>query len=402
MPYYKCTFLNEKGNFEKKILFGADKTTLRLNLQDSNKKLLRIRRSLFTDLSKKDISIGGIKNTDFLVFNQKLIILLKAGIPFLKALNIITENHKRGPLKDLLTKAQKDINNGVPISQAFSYSQIPFYKVYCATLLAGEKSGQLNELLEKYNTYLNKIYTFRRNLIKSLTYPIVLLVFMFIIVNIVMAYAIPKFITFYRGMDADLPAVTRRLISVSKFLNANLIYIVGGIIILYLFLKFLEKINKDIIIFDYLKFKLPFLGVIILENAISVFSRTLSILIIGGITVPESITIALETFSNKYFYKKLKVLPDRVKEGKLFSDCLKEHDFIPAIFLEIVKVGEDSGNLKEVLEKNADYFETSIDTKVNTIISLIEPILIVFFGLLVAYMLLSIFIPIFNTARIAR
>jgi type IV pilus assembly protein PilC len=230
----------------------------------------------------------------------------------------------------------------------------------------------------------------------------VLLVFMFIIVNVVLVYAIPRFVSFYEGMDAQLPLITRRLISVSGFLNDHLIFIIGGIALIYVTVKLVERWNREVVILDFLKYKIPFLGKILLENAVAVFSRTVSILISGGIPVPESISIAVGTFSNRYFHKKTKVIPDRVREGRLFSESLKEIKILPDLFWEIVRVGEDSGNLEEVLEKNADYFETSIDTKVNTIISLIEPVLIVFFGLLVAYMLLSIFIPIFNTARIAR
>jgi type IV pilus assembly protein PilC len=402
MPYYKCTFLNEDGSLEKKIIFGADKESLKRDVSESNRKLLRSRRSLFSDISSKEISFGKIKYTEFLVFNQKLIILLKAGVSFLKSLQIIIANHKNCPLKDILIKAEKDINNGIPISKAFSYPQIPFEKIYSATLLAGEKSGQLNTLLEKYNQYLEKVSSFRRELIKSLTYPTVLLVFMFIIVNVVIAFAIPKFMGLYKGMHAELPPVTKYLITFSQFMNQNLILIVGIVLGVYLVIKFIEKTNDNVVIFDYLKFKIPFIGRIILDNSIAVFSRTMAILIFGGITIPDSLKIGVTTFSNRYFFKKLQTLPQMVIEGNLLSASLQKYKFIPNIFWEIIKVGEDSGNLQEVLDKNADYFETSIDTRVNTIISFIEPMLIVFFGLLVGFMLMSIFVPIFNAVHIVR
>ena len=147
------------------------------------------------------------------MFNQKLIILLKAGVSFVKALTIIIKNHRPCALKDILIKAENDINNGVSISKAFSYSQIPFQKIYTASLYSGEKSGQINSILEKYNAYLDKISTFRRKMISSLSYPVVLLTFMISIVFLVITFAIPKFADFYTSFDAQLPVVTKTLIN---------------------------------------------------------------------------------------------------------------------------------------------------------------------------------------------
>jgi type IV pilus assembly protein PilC len=163
-----------------------------------------------------------------------------------------------------------------------------------------------------------------------------------------------------------------------------------------------ERVKENIAIIDFLKFKIPFIGSIIVENAMAIFSRTLSILISGGIPVPESTAIAVETFSNRYFYINVRDVPSKIKEGNLLSDVLGEVDFIPGMMVEVIRVGESSGNLPEVLNKNGDYYENAINLKVNTIISLIEPVLIIFLGMVIAFMLISVYLPIFQTVQVVR
>jgi type IV pilus assembly protein PilC len=331
-----------------------------------------------------------------------LITLLKAGVSFIKAMEIIIKNMRDGNFKDILIQIESDIKNGVQISDAFSSSQIPFKKIYRASLLAGERSGNLESVLEKFNTYLEKVTNLRRKTFSSLSYPIILFVFMVTMVLLILLYAIPKFSSFYESFRAGLPATTTMLISIAEFAQKNIHYFVLPILILYVSLKLVERSSEKIAIMDYLKYKIPFIGRIIVENAMAIFSRTLSILISGGIPVPESTAIAVETFSNRYFFIQVKDIASKIKEGNLLSDVLSEVDFIPGMMVEVVRVGESSGNLPEVLNKNADYYENAINLKVNTIISLIEPVLIIFLGLVIAFMLISVYLPIFQTIQVVR
>ena len=221
-------------------------------------------------------------------------------------------------------------------------------------------------------------------------------------VALILLYAIPKFASFYADFEAKLPEMTLKLMGLGNFMQHNIIYIVLGIIGLWALLKTIEKTRRDIIIFDYIKTRLPFVGSLIVENAMTVFARTLAILISGGIPVPEAVRIAVDTFSNRYFYSKIKDIPDKIKEGNLLSDVLREVKFIPPVFVEVIKVGETSGNLAGVLNENADAFENSIDAKISKLISLIEPILIVVMGVVVAFMLVAVYLPIFSTVHIVE
>lgn len=402
MPYYKCTFVNDEGKYSRRVIFADSKEELRTNYANADEKLLKLRKVWIQDTSNIRLLSRKIKYFDFLLFNQKMITLLKSGVSFVKGLEIILRNLKRGTLKEVLTRTDNDIKNGIQISDAFASNQIPFQKIYSASLLAGERSGNLENILERFNTYLEKVANLRRKVMSSLSYPVILFLVMVAMVLIILIYAIPKFASFYEDFDAELPEMTQFFISVGEWLQRHFSLIVILIAAVYFGIKILERMNPHIIIMDRMKLKIPFIGKIIVENAITVFSRTLAILVSGGIPVPEATQIAVETFSNKYFSWQVRDVPEKIKEGNLLSDVLSEVDFIPGVLVEVTRVGESSGNLEDVLNENADAFENSIDAKVNSLISLIEPILIVCMGIVIAFMLVSVYLPIFSTVDIVR
>lgn len=403
MPYYVCTFLTDKGGYIKKTVFADNKDELRGIFAGSDEKLISVKRNFFREkINLSFFTSRKISHFDFLLFNQKMITLLKSGVSFVRGLEIVTANIKSGALKEVLKRTEADIKNGIQISDAFMSAQIPFQKIYRASLLAGEKSGHLEKILERFNLYLEKIANLRRKVISSLTYPVMLFIFMIGMVLLMLIYAIPKFASFYADFDADLPYITTKLIALGQYLQNNIILIIAVILGTFFGLKFLEKSHPKIIIFDFLKLRIPFVGSIIQENAMAVFSRTLAILISGGIPVPEATQIAVETFSNRYYFSKIKDIPEKIKEGNQLSEVLKEVSFIPSILVEVIKVGETSGNLTDVLNENADAFENSIDAKISSLISLIEPILIFVMGLVIAFMLVAVYLPIFNTVHIVK
>lgn len=399
MPFYNCKFITDEGNLKKKIIFADSKNELKKNSHDSNEKLISVRRNYFKGITYIDFFKKKIKYTEFLLFNQKLIILIKSGVPFINAMKIILGSTKKGNFREILKKVQSDIKNGIQISDAFSSEQLPFINIYRATLLAGEKSGNIESLLEKFNEYLEKISNLKSRVFSSLAYPVILLTFMFLMLFLILIFAIPKFEEFYKGFNADLPALTGILISTSIWIKNNIAMILLFLIFLYFLLKTVER-KFGIIIFDRLKTKLPFVGKIIEENSLAVFSRTLAVLISGGIPIPESSEISIKTFSNRFLFSKVKNIPHEIREGKLLSQTLEDIDFIPGIMVEVVKVGETSGSLIEVLEKNGDYYENTINTKINSLVSLIEPIMIIVLGLVIAFMLISIYLPIFNLVNV--
>jgi type IV pilus assembly protein PilC len=402
MPYFKCTLVNEQGHYQDREFYAENKREVYAALANLDEKLVHIRRVWFKDFSFKKIFKRKIGYTEFLLFNQEMITLLKAGIPMIRALEIIIQNTRLGTLREILGKASANICNGMQISEAFASPQIPFHKIYKASLLAGEKSGHLEQILEKFNIYLGKISNLRRKIVSSLTYPIILLLFMISMVLVISVFVIPKFSAFFDNMDARLPAVTLFFMAITQYIKENIVMYLAAAVLAYVVIRAIEHFNPRVILIDQAKVKLPFLGRVIHENAIAVFARTLAILISGGIPVPDSAEIAVETFANKYYYSQVRTVPEKIRQGNLLSGVLEEIAIMPRILVEMIRVGETSGNLTTVLDESAEYYERSIDSKINALISLIEPVIIIALGMVIAVMLVSVYLPIFSSIRIIQ
>jgi type IV pilus assembly protein PilC len=402
MPYYRCTFVDEQGHYSSRNHYAENKGELRESLAGVDEKLIAIRSLWFKDFSVKKLFQRKISYTEFLLFNQELIVLLKAGIPMIRALEIIIQNTKVSLMREIASKATGDIRNGMQISEAFSSAQIPFHKIYKASLMAGEKSGHLEQILEKFNIYLGKLTNLRRKIVGSLTYPAILVSFMIAMVMVISVFVIPKFAEIFESLDAQLPFLTQMFIAITIYLRANIIIFVLFVIMAYIAVKLIEHFYPKVIIFDQLKIKMPFIGKVIHENAIAVFARTLAILISGGIPVPDAAEIAVETFDNKYYYSQVRAVPEKIRQGNLLSGVLEEIAIIPRILVELIRVGETSGSLMTVLDESAEYYERSIDIKISTLISLIEPVIIITLGLVIAMMLVSVYLPIFSSIRFVQ
>jgi len=401
MPYYDCTFIDERGRTSKRVLPAASRKELMKIPGTENERLIRARRRLgavswFSRWEKKR-SIG---NNDFLLVNQQLIALLKSGLSFLRALESIIENTPKLHIRETLSEAAERIRNGEPLSKAFSNRPLPYYNIYQASLLAGESSGQLETVLERFNLYLGKITRLRRKLFSSLSYPAVLLIFMTAMIIIVLVFVIPKFSAFFTDMDATLPFFTILFTSIGETLQRHLLLFSSLLAASYIFLQWLVKKNPDFTLLPRTWLKIPFTGRLILDNALVIFTRTLSILLMGGLPVPEAGAVAVGTFNNQHLRQSFQDLPERIRGGRQLSQVLSEIREVPGLMIEMIKVGETSGNLTRSLDEIAEYLENTIDTRINTLISLIEPIIIIIMGLVIAFMLVSVYLPIFSIIRV--
>jgi len=402
MPYYRSTLLVDQGHTHHREVFAASQAEARALFEGASEKLVRVRRKWLKSLPLIRSIRRRIPVNEFLLFNQEMIILLKSGIPFIRAVEIIHANTRGVHLKAVLAQAIIDIRNGTQISDAFAIRELPFAKIYRASLLAGEKSGHLETVLEKFNVYLGKVHQLRRKTISSLTYPAVLFGFMVAMVAVVMVYVIPQFTEFFADFESSLPPATLFFVSLAEFSRQKGPAILIAILLLYAAVQMVERRFPSIIVRDQLKLRTPFFGPALIDNAMSVFSRTLAILISGGIPVPESAEIAVETFANRHLHAQIAHLPRQIREGNLLSQVLDGVAFVPKLVIEMIRVGETSGNLEEVLGESARYYEQVVDNRVQALISLIEPVIIIVLGLVVAFMLVSVYLPIFSVAQVIK
>ncbi len=402
MPLYKCIFINDRGAVLEKQVEALGKKEVRERYRSGNLKLLKIRRhiSLNTDigsqLSRK------IKTAEFYLFNQKLIALINAGVPLVQALGLVLENTPGGALKVKMEKAREDIQKGGSLREAFAIPQLPYNSIYCAALTAGERSGQLEQLLRRFNDYLSKMVALRRRIISSMTYPLFVLFFVLALATMIIMVVVPKFTGFFQGLNSDLPGVTRMVVSLGGYMKTGLPVLAAFLFSLYWGSRILENRIPDLVIVDRLKLKLPFIGRFIVDNALAAFSRTLSILLVSGIPLPEALGVAIDTFSNKKLRQDVEPLRTQISEGQLFSSLLVKIPWMRGMLLELVRVGENSGNLGLVLDQSADHYEAMVDTRVAALVSMIEPILLVVISVLVGLVIFSVYLPMFTAVQVVR
>lgn len=400
MPFFKVDLLDESGNRIRKEIFASSRAELVKNLALSQQLVLKVRKKI--DIRNLALHRRKISPQNFLIFNRELISLLKAGTPLKRSLEVIMENCTDTLLKQILIKALNDIKNGVSISRALSSDHFPLSTIYSATLLAGERSGQLESGLEKFCGYIGRVAQLKRKTISSLTYPLLVITFMAVIVTIIISYVIPRFAGFYADFDADLPFYTTLFLELSIFMRDNLLFLVGAPLLAFLGLRAMERRLANFSLLAQLRLKIPFIGPSLVYNHLAVFSRTMATLLSGGLTIPEAASLAVRTVSNKFLYLQIRDLSSSIEQGKSLYQALHEVRFIPGLMLEMVQVGENSGSLIRTLEEAADHYESFFENRVGTLISLIEPIIIILLGLVVSFMILSIYLPIFSTIRVVQ
>jgi type IV pilus assembly protein PilC len=336
------------------------------------------------------------------MFNQEFVALIKAGYPILKSIEIIVSRVKNVHLKDILMEVESDIRGGKSLSEAFSpYGDI-FSNVYIAALMAGERSGNLSDTITRFTDYARVIARTKSRIRAALSYPTLLLFFSLLLLLILLNFVLPRFSDFYADFEAQLPGITKTLMSFSLAFRNNILLIAAFVFLLVLISIRIRKSEKALVFIDRVKLKIPYAGVIWLESSVSLFCRTLSLLLGGGISLLASVGVARQAVANKYLGQHLDRLPEDIKNGESLSESLAHSGLFPLLALDMIRIGETSANLEGMLIDVADVFDERIQSKINTFVSLVEPIIIIFMGLIVAGMLLSVYLPIFNIIRVAR
>jgi len=400
MPYYNCRLATENGEvFSKSFLAPNSEVCLR-HFRDKGFCILSIKR----DWKRMRISVsphkGKFKDKDFIMFNQELVALLRAGYPVLKCIEVIIGRIKDVKLKEILMRVEDKVRSGSSLSEAFSEHSHAFSTVYIASIMAGERGGNLPETISRYIDYQNIIFQAKERIKTALMYPTLLVVFSFALILLLIHFIIPRFSDFYSGFGAKLPLITRALISFSMTMQRFFPLILVLVIVLALIYFQMRKKEKSLIWIDKWKLKLPYGGVIMRESSVSLFCRTLGLLLSGGISLLSSIEIARRSVPNKFIFDQMKHLQDHIKNGENVSTALEKSKSFSSLALDMIKVGETSANLEGMLFDIADVYGQRVQAKIDRFVSLIEPIIIVLMGLVVAGMLLSVYLPIFNIIRV--
>lgn len=400
MPAYICRIVTPDGRILKQTLEAATAEDCRKNLEAEGLCVLSVRKEL--RISKVRLFGKRLKPAEFILFNQELVALLKAGYPVLKSLELVERRVENPFLLDIIRKVESEVRGGKTLSEAFGPYENLFSKVYTASLMAGERSGNLPGSLARYIQYAKIIDQTRSRVRSALLYPTLLVIFSAILIGLLVGLVLPRFATFYADFGAQLPALTRWLLRLAIFVRANLLWF--GLLFLALIIAYLIIRRKDyfIVLKDRLKLRLPFSRFLISDSAVALYSRTLGLLLEAGITLLSSVSVAAFSVPNRCLSSRLQSVAESLKNGLSLYDSLQKTGVVPQLAMDMIRIGESSANLPGMLAEVADFYDERLRDRIQTLVSLIEPVIIIFIGLVAAGMILSIYLPIFNIIRITR
>jgi type IV pilus assembly protein PilC len=336
----------------------------------------------------------------FLIFNQQFVTLIKAGLPILKSLDLLADRLTDPKLGKYVSAVRDEVRTGTVLSEAFAKQGV-FPPVYVTTVLAGEKSGSLAEVLDRYISYQRLTLSVRKKVMVSLIYPTVLIVLVICLIVFLVTYVVPNFAQLYNSMNAQLPKMTQILIAVGTTARGYILLMFGVVVAAVVAFRLWIKTDSGRAGWDRIKLRTPVLGDVWIKYQVAQFSRVLSTLLVGGIPLIQALETGSQSMGSPLLEKALGSAKQSVKEGQTLSSSLVETGIFPGLSTDMIEVGESTGALPQMLNSVAEFFDEDVNTRIGATLALIEPAIMIFMGIFVAFVLLALYLPIFSLADTA-
>lgn len=339
-----------------------------------------------------------VKQADFLLFNQQLSALLRAGIPVLQSINLLKTRSASAGLREVLVDVEEKIKSGIPLSEAFEAQGI-FPKIYTASILSGEKSGALDDVLLRFVDYLRRSVGLTRKLRGALAYPAFLLAASGFMIAFLTLYIVPRMSDLFKSLSANrgLPTVTIVVMAISTGVAGNIWWLLPLLAVLGAAIFIWLRTDAGKLMLHRFLLRIPIAGVLIKQMATAQLARSLSTLLSGGITVPDSWDIATQALNNLELRQKSQAVLPMIREGRGFMEALEKAGWIPELGLDMIGIGEKSGSLREMLDEVAAFYDAEAEVKLEQLTTLLEPLILVFMAGVVVVILLAIYLPIIET-----
>jgi type IV pilus assembly protein PilC len=397
---FRCRLGTPGGDIVEGIYVADSEARLRRELEEKGLYVLAIQRGGLLGLG----SVGlprrrKISTREFLVFNQELATLLKAGMPLVQSLEILRRRVANPVFKSVLDDVHERVRSGSSLSEAFEAHGGMFPGVYTASLLAGEKSGSLEQVIRRYVAYVKIVAGVKRKTISALVYPAILLALSLVVVSIIVLRVVPEFGLFYDQFGAELPLSTRTIVAVSNFAGSYFALLLLSIAAAAgAFWLWLSRPGSRVR-FDRWILSIPSLGPVAQKFATSQAARTLATLLGGGIPLVNAIDVAARSIQNQYLARELQIAGQHVREGRALATAISDSGAFPDVASKMIEVGEQTGALQEMLNSLADFYDEEIETNLGRFVTIIEPALLVIMGLIIAGLLLSLYMPLFQLSN---
>ena len=398
---FRCRLASPNGEIVEGLYVADNEAKLRHELEEKGLFVLSLQpKGAIAGVSVRLPRRSAINTREFLVFNQELATLLKAGMPLVQSLDLLRRRVTTPTFRGVLDDVHEKVRAGSALSDAFGSHGELFPSVYTASLLAGERSGNLDAVLRRYVEYTKIIATLKRKTISALVYPAILVTLAFGLVSIIVLKVVPQFSDFYASFGAELPLLTRIIVSVSDFVRAQFLLLVLIVVITVVtFLGWIRQPGQKAK-FDHLILAVPMLGQVAGKFGTSQMARTLSTLLGGGLPLVNALDIAAKSIGNQYMAAQLEIVSNRVREGESFARALEARRVFPEVAVKMAEVGESTGALQDMLNTVADFYDEEIATNMERFVTLVEPILLVIMGMVIAGLLLALYMPLFQLSSV--
>ena len=339
-----------------------------------------------------------VKQSDIIIFCRQFSTMIDAGLPIIQCLDILHAQNDNKTFKKMLREVKANVESGQTLSEALKKYPKQFDDLFVNMISAGEAGGILDSILRRLSAYLEKAAKLKAKIKGGMTYPVVTIVIAVIVVAVIMVFVIPVFEEMFSSMGHALPVATQFVVNLSRAVKSNIFYIIGAIIIAIIALRRFYNTEKGKVLIDDYLLKLPLFGQLVRKAAVAKFTRTMGTMLTSGVAILDALEIVAKTSGNKTIEKAIFDTRTAIAEGRTMSDPLAESGVFPSMVCQMIAVGESTGALDAMLTKIADFYEEEVDQAVENLTSLIEPFMIVFLGVVIGGLVVSMYLPIFKMA----
>lgn len=396
MAEFLLKYADARGQIKEQVAEADSERELRDRFAQQGFHIFTIKavnRSLASSLG-----VGSTKKINiekFLIFNQQFLTLVKAGLPILKSLDLLADRLTDPKMSKYVQVVRDEVKNGMLLSDAFAAAGA-FPPIYVTSIMAGEKSGALVEVLERYLAYQRLSMAIKKKLLLALIYPAVLTVMVIALIVFMVTYVVPQFATLYSGLSATLPPITEFLITFGTAAREYIVAIFLGLVATIFGLRFWSQTESAKEILDRWRLNTPVLGPIWVKYQVAQLGRVLSTLLLGGIPLLQALETAFTSMESRLLRKALEKSRQSVKEGQPLSKSLEATKIFPPLAIDMIEVGESTGALPSMLNSVAEFYEDDVTTQMTAALSLIEPAIMIFMGGFIAFVLVALYLPIFS------
>lgn len=400
---YKARALN--GNISTALIEAQDLRTAMEKLRAQKLIVLDIKESrdnvLLNILKKINPLKPYVPSKELVLFSRQFSTLVSAGVPIVQGLGILVDQAQAPLFKSVLTKIREDIEQGISIAEAMKKHPVAFSELYVSMIRAGEVGGILDVILERVSAYLEAAEELKAKVKGALVYPAVISLVACCVTLFLLIFIIPTFKTIFASFGAELPLPTRILLGISDIIRKFFYLVIAIPTAMFIVFKRIQKTNKGSMVIDAYAIRLPLFGIMLKKLAIAKFSRTLGTLVKSGVPILQALETVAKTSGNRVVEKAIDSARQAVKEGERMAEPLKKTGVFPPMVIQMIAIGEETGNLDTMLAKIADFYDQEVDATVKGLTSMIEPLIMVGMGILIGCIVIAMFLPMFEMSQLA-